>query len=453
MTEIEDQVVDSHTRVLRGMSATAMRVLEVMQRRREEVARREADGQREAAQALRDREAAQREAARTIAAQGLDPRWRDAASDRELATAFVFAEAYRDTDPLARVAHEQMSQHIASRHGEVAEFVDSQVSADDLDHVPAPDGAPSPTQQRWMDAARAEETVEEHGEQVARAVVSEDGAESEGVVADRLPPVLDADELRAQSDTTIASLLDGTPGANHALFVFNEADSDRASTVLDPEAVSRIAEADATIADLTGDNPHKLVVVPDLTEYKQDARRNAFIAAASEEMTQQWADLSQAYGREHADQWLEGNLSERDQNAADRWILWHDAQSRIAQGESIQKAMQDLAEKESALGIDLDLNGTVGEADATHGRQLIEENEAELYRAGMGFGEFPHDRDSLDDLEARDPEAASVLRTSMAGRTRGAADQVALGHESRLPGGKKARSRGAQRVGERGLGR
>lgn len=68
MTQIEDQVVDSHSRVLRGMSSTAMRVLEVMHRRREEAARREADGQREAAQALRDREAAQREAARTIAA-------------------------------------------------------------------------------------------------------------------------------------------------------------------------------------------------------------------------------------------------------------------------------------------------------------------------------------------------------------------------------------------------
>lgn len=453
MTEIEDQVVDSHSRVLRGMSATAMRVLEVMQRRREETARREADGQREAAQALRDREAVQREAARTIAAQGLDPRWRDAASDRELATAFVFAEAYRETDPLARVAHEQMSQHIAARHGEVAEFVDSQVSADDLDYVPAPEGAPSPTQQRWMDAARAEETVEEHGEQVARAVVSQEGAESEGVVADRLLPVLDADELRTQSDMTIANLLDGAPGTSNALFVFNEADSDRASTVLDPEAVRRIAEADATIADLTGDDPHKLVVVPDLTEYRQDARRNTLIAAASEETAQQWADLSQAYGREHADQWLEGNLSARDQEAADRWILWHDAQSRIAQGESIQEAMQDLAEKESALGIDLDLNGTVGEVDATHGRQLVEENEAELYRAGMGFGEFPHDRDSLNDLEQRDPEAASVLRTSMAGRTRGAADQVAIGQESRLPGGKKARSRGAQRRGERDFGR
>lgn len=135
---------------------------------------------------------------------------------------FVFAEAYRETDPLARVTQEQMSQHIAARHGEVAEFVDSQVSADDLDHVPAPKAAPSPTQQRWMDAARAEETVEEHGEQVARAVISEDGAELKGVVADRLPPVLDADVLRSQSDTTIANLLDSTPGTSHALFVFKE---------------------------------------------------------------------------------------------------------------------------------------------------------------------------------------------------------------------------------------
>lgn len=453
MTEIEDQLVDSHSRVLRGMSATAMRVLEVMQRRKEEVARREADGQREAAQALRDREAAQRDAARTIAAQGLDPRWREAASDRELATAFVFAEAYRETDPLARVAHEQMSQHIASRHGEVAAFVDAQVSAADLDHVPAPEGTPSPTQQRWMDAARAGETVESHGEQVARAAAPDAQKSSDGVVDDRLPAVLDVDALRAQSDTTIASLLDGNPGTDHALFVFNEADGDRASTVLDSEVVRRIAEADATIADLTGDNPHKLVVVPDLTEYKQDARRNALIAAASEETAQQWADLSQAYGREHSDQWLEGNLSARDREAADRWILWHDAQARIAQGESIQEAMQDLAEKESALGIDLDFNGTVGEADATHGRQLVQENEAELYRAGMGFGEFPHSRDALEDLEQRDPEAASVLRTSMAGRTRGAADQVAIGQESRLPGGKKARSRGAQREGGRDFGR
>lgn len=447
MTEIEDQVVDSHSRVLRGMSATAMRVIEMMQRRREEVARREADGQREAAQALRDREVAQREAARTIAAQGLDARWRDAASDRELATAFVFAEAYRETDPLARVAHEQMTQHIASRHGEVAAFVDSYLSANDLDHVPAPEGTPSPTQQRWLDAAHAQEAVEEHGEQVARAVAVDDP------VAENLPPVLDAEELTARSDTEIANLFEGDPNVAYSVFVFNEPESDRASTVLDPEAARRLADAEATIADLTGDQPHKLVVVPDITEYQKEARRNSLLAAAGDETAQQWANLSEAYGREHADQWLEGNLSERDQEAADRWVLWHDAQARIAQGESIQEAMQDLAEKESALGIDLDLNGTVGEADATHGRQLVQENEAELYRAGMGFGEFPHSRDSLAELEQRDPEAASVLRTSMAGRTRGAADQVAIGQESRLPGGKKARSRGEKREGSRDLGR
>lgn len=460
MTEIEDQLVDSHSRVLRGMGATAMRMLEVMQRRREEVARREADGQREAAQALRDREVAQRDAARTIAAQGLDPRWREAASDRELATAFVFAEAYRDSDPLARVAHEQMSQHLAARHGEVAAFIDAQVSPNDLEHIPAPEGAPSPTQQRWMDAARAEETVEAHGEQVARAAVSQDAGEQvaragapQGAVAEGLPAVLDADALRAQSDRTIASLLEDTSGDAHSLFIFNAPESKQGSVALDPETARRLADADATIADLIGDQPYKLVVVPDLTEHITSARGNALIAAASDETAQQWADLSQAYGREHADQWLEGNLSERDQDAADRWILWHDAQARIAQGESIQEAMQDLSEKESALGIDLDLNGTVGEADATHGRQLVQENEADLYRAGMGFGEFPHDRDSLEDLEQRDPEAASVLRTSMAGRTRGAADQVAIGQESRLPGGKKAQSRVAQRKGGRDLGR
>lgn len=447
MTEIEDQVVDSHSRVLRGMSATAMRMLEVMQRRREEAARREADGQREAAQALRDREAAQREAARTIAAQGLDPRWRDAASDRELATAFVFAEAYRETDSLARVAHEQMSQHIVSRHGEVAEFIDSQVSVDDLDHVPAPEGVPSPTQQRWMDAAHAQDAVEEIGDQVTRAVASEDP------VAEELPPVLDAEELSARSDIEIASLFEGDPNVAYSVFVFNEPESDRASTVLDPEATRRLVDADATIADLTGDQPHKLVVVPDISKYQKDAHRNSLLAAAGDETAAQWADLSQAYGRDHADQWVEGNLSERDQETADRWILWRDAQARIAQGESIQDAMADLAEKESALGIDLDLNGTVGEADATHGRQLVQENEAELYRAGMGFGEFPHSRESLDDLEQRDPEAASVLRTTMAGRTRGAADQVAAGQEGRLPGGKKARTRGAKREGSRDLGR
>lgn len=441
--EIEDQVVESHTRIARGLSMTGMRMLEMMQRRREEAARREADGQREAAQALRDRETARRDAARTIAAQGLDPRWREAASDREIATAFVYAEAYREIDPLARVAHEQMSEHITARHGEIAAFIDGQVTATDLDHVPAPEGAPTPTQQRWIDAARAAETVEAHGEVASAAAASKDPK------AEALPPVLDAEQLRAESDRTIASLLEDTPDTPQAVFVVHEQDAAHGATILDPEAVRRLADADATIADLTGESAEKVVIVPDLSEYAANTQRKALLAAANDETAGQWADLAENFGREHADQWLSGNLADADMANANKWLLWQQAHARIEEGESIQETMRDLAEKEASLGLDLDHNGTVGETDASRGETLVDDATAQLRREGMTLGDFPHDRDSLNALESRDPQAAGVLRASMPGRTRGAADQLQKGSEHNLPAGKKAHTRGQQRQGER----
>src|SRR5690625_7800582 len=158
MTDAEDQIASDHPRALRGMSTSAMRLIEIVQRRQEDARRREAEGRRGAAQPLRARQGAERTAPRTIAAQGLDPRWREAAGDREIATACVYAEAYAETDPLARVAHEQLSQMLEERHEDVAAFIDSNMTQQDLDRVPAPEGEPSPTQQRWIDAADRKST-------------------------------------------------------------------------------------------------------------------------------------------------------------------------------------------------------------------------------------------------------------------------------------------------------
>lgn len=176
MNDFEDDIVGEYVRVFRGVSATGMRMLEQMQRRREEARRREAEGQREAAQALRDRQGAQRDAAREYARLGLDSRWRDAASERDLATAFVHAEAYAESDEVCRVAYDAMLGDIAQRHGDVAAFVDEHVDDSVISRVPAPEGQPSASQQRAMERAAAEPDLTERRRQLVVVSIDDDKA-------------------------------------------------------------------------------------------------------------------------------------------------------------------------------------------------------------------------------------------------------------------------------------
>lgn len=442
MSETEDQIVSDHSRALRGLSATSMRLLEIIQRRKEESRRREADGQREAAQALRDREVAQRDAARTLAAQGLDPRWREAASDREIATAFVYAEAYAETDPLARVAHDQMEQHLAERHESVAQFVDANISGADLERVPAPEGTPTATQQRWIDAARASDATERHEEQLSR---QEAGAAPDATV--ETPRVLDAQELQQWSDQTIASLVGDEPSTIIITADALEGAGKPRSTVLDPDVTRRWA--DETVASVVGGTTDTLVIVPDLTEMEQRQRIREHLATVGDDVAAQWADISQQYGRDRADQWLEGGLTPTEMGETNKWLLWNEAQQSIAEGVSIEQAMQELAEREDELGLNL---------DAVFASELAEEQgeaATALERGDMehaGVGQFPHER-NMDDLAERDPDAARVLQTTRPGRTQSAAEQVGAAATKNTAEQRKARKHVQERGPERSLGR
>lgn len=437
MSETEDQIVSDHSRALRGLSATTMRLLEIIQRRREESRRREAEGQREAAQALRDREVAQRDAARTLAAQGLDPRWREAASDREIATAFVYAEAYAETDPLARVAHEQMQQHLAERHESVAEFIDANISGADLERVPAPEGTPTVTQQRWMDAARAADAVERHEEQLSQ----KDDAAAEA------PRVLDAQELQQRSDQTIASLLGDEPST---IIVTAEAPDGTGKprwTVLDPDVTWRWG--DETVANLVGDTTESLVIVPALSEQDQRQRIREHLATVGDDVAAQWADISQQYGRDRADQWLEGGLTPTEMGETNKWLLWNEAQQSIADGVSIEQAMQELAEREDELGLNLE-DVFASELAEEQGEAVTALERGDMEHAGVG--QFPHERNA-DELAERDPDAARVLQTTRPGRTQSAADQVAAAADKNTAAQRKAPKHVQERGPERTLGR
>lgn len=152
MTETEDFVAGDAGRITRGISVVGMRLLDIISRRREEQRRREAEGQREAAAALQERQNAQRQAATELIKPALDPAWRDAASDRELATAYVYAEAYSQDNDLARIVQERLGGYIQERHGDLEGFVDTNVDSGDLERVPAPTGQPSATQERAIEA-------------------------------------------------------------------------------------------------------------------------------------------------------------------------------------------------------------------------------------------------------------------------------------------------------------
>lgn len=157
--EVEDELFGDSARVARATSTVVMRALEQMQRRKEERSRREAAGYQESAQALAEREKAQHEAMRAIIAPARDPQWVENASDRDVAIAYVYAEAYAERDDLARTTRDSLAKQLEARHGDVASFVDAQVSPEDIEKVPVPrDADLSPTQARLV-AAR-DETAE-----------------------------------------------------------------------------------------------------------------------------------------------------------------------------------------------------------------------------------------------------------------------------------------------------
>jgi len=447
MTDAEDQIASDHSRALRGMSTSAMRLIEIVQRRQEDARRREAEGQREAAQALRDRQEAQRTAARTIAAQGLDPHWREAAGDREIATAFVYAEAYAETDPLARVAHEQLSQMLEERHEDVAAFIDSNMTQQDLDRVPAPEGEPSPTQQRWIDAARAHDAAERHGEHLEQL----DPDDPETMQDTR---VLDQQKLDEWADQTVAGLVGEEP---HTVLVSWSAEDGKepTTTVLDPEAVRRWS--DEPVADLLDKPVDQVVIVP---EKSQQQTRDEHLAVVGEEVATQWADLSEQFGRDRADRWLTDNLTPSEMAEMSKWQLWNEAQQEIAEGVSVQQAMEDLADKEAALDLHLELDETVqeqqGEGPADQAEH--EGNAASARERGdmeaAGLGQFPDEKKpAKDDLAERDPQAAEVLQLTKPGRGQPAAEQVARAAEKDHAPQRTARKHGQERGPERTLSR
>lgn len=159
MTEVEDEISESHARIFRAASGAGMRLIDMLARSGEDRKRREAEGQREAAAALERREVAQEKAMRTITGRALDPDFTNKASDRDLAMTFAWAEAYAQRDPVAKEAHERLSTHLRERHGDVGQFVDSNIGPGDLDRVPAPDGEISATQQRAADALSRDEQL------------------------------------------------------------------------------------------------------------------------------------------------------------------------------------------------------------------------------------------------------------------------------------------------------
>ena len=154
--DTEDELTGDSARVVRATSTAVMRALEQMHRRQEERSRRAAEGYREGAQALADRESAQREAMRALIAPARDPQWVEKASDRDGAIAYVYAEAYADQDDHARQTRDSLGRQLEARHGDVAAFVDAHVSPDEIERTPIPQGAElSPSQARLV-AARDE---------------------------------------------------------------------------------------------------------------------------------------------------------------------------------------------------------------------------------------------------------------------------------------------------------
>lgn len=157
--EVEDELFGDSARVGRAMGSVVMRAMEQVQRRREQAARREQEGYQQAAEALRQREVAQHEAMRAIISPARDAQWVERASDRDVAIAYVYAEAYAGKDDLARMTRDSLHASLEGRHGDVGAFVDSTLTPSDVEKVPVPaDAGLSATQARLV-AAR-DETAE-----------------------------------------------------------------------------------------------------------------------------------------------------------------------------------------------------------------------------------------------------------------------------------------------------
>lgn len=149
--DAEDELFGDSARVVRATSTVVMRALEQMHRRQEERSRRAAEGFREGAQALADREKAQHEAMRALIAPARDPQWVERASDRDVAIAYVYAEAYAEQDEHARHTRDSLGRQLEARHGNVATFVDTHVSPDEIERTPIPQGAElHPPRPGWL---------------------------------------------------------------------------------------------------------------------------------------------------------------------------------------------------------------------------------------------------------------------------------------------------------------
>lgn len=159
MADVEDELLAGTGRMARAMSSATIQLMQAMERRKEAQARREASGYRAAADALAQVDMGHRQMMRAVVAPALDPKWRGTASDRELATAFVYAEAYSRHDEMAHTVHAQLRDHIRERHGDVTGFIDAHVTSEQIERVPVPANADLTPSQARVVAAR-EETAE-----------------------------------------------------------------------------------------------------------------------------------------------------------------------------------------------------------------------------------------------------------------------------------------------------
>ncbi|WP_422117820.1 hypothetical protein [Brachybacterium sp. UNK5269] len=274
--DVEDELFGDSARVVRATSTVVMRALEQMHRRQEERSRRAAEGYREGAQALADRESAQREAMRALIAPARDPQWVEKASDRDVAIAYVYAEAYAEQDEHARHTRDSLGRQLEARHGDVAAFVDAHVSADEIELTPVPQGADlSPSQARLV-AARDETAqkwaniLQVSGEDRASQWLEAnlDEAEKARLAAYRHEDRADRERGEADTDRARAGAADGH-------------EQERLHTDADEhEDAAAAAEADRESALFgRGEHPHD----PDLAETRRvvDAEQREATEAAT----------------------------------------------------------------------------------------------------------------------------------------------------------------------------
>lgn len=136
--DVEDELVNDGMRVVRTMTTMGMRMYELVNRHASEVARRQADAHREAARVLEQQQRAQQHAMEMLVRPALSEQWCQRAGDRDLATAFVYAEAWKDRDPVAEVAYGNLAEEIGKRGVELEEFANGNVPEHALEEMPEP---------------------------------------------------------------------------------------------------------------------------------------------------------------------------------------------------------------------------------------------------------------------------------------------------------------------------